>query len=126
MAAMPPASVLVVEDDADISSVLAEVLRAEDVQTVLASNGLEALESLATVRRPCLVLLDLMMPIMDGERFLELMALRSDRDDFVVVLMSASSYAVRMKFRHGVVQVLRKPFQLDDLLELVHGLPSAA
>jgi CheY-like chemotaxis protein len=62
--------ILVVDDDADIREVLREVLTESGHRVETASNGLEALEILRGGVSPCLVLLDLMMPVMDGYLFL--------------------------------------------------------
>jgi CheY-like chemotaxis protein len=63
--------ILVVDDDADIREVLSEVLVESGHEVMTASNGLEALEILRGGWSPCMVLLDLMMPVMDGYVFLE-------------------------------------------------------
>jgi CheY-like chemotaxis protein len=62
--------ILVVDDDADIREVLSEVLIESGHEVMTASNGLEALHILRNGWAPCLVLLDLMMPVMDGYLFL--------------------------------------------------------
>jgi CheY-like chemotaxis protein len=66
-----PLKILVVDDDADIREVLSEVLIESGHEVVTASNGLEALRILREGWRPCMVLLDLMMPVMDGYLFLQ-------------------------------------------------------
>jgi CheY-like chemotaxis protein len=63
--------ILVVDDDADIREVLSEVLIESGHEVMTASNGREALEILRDGWAPCMVLLDLMMPVMDGYVFLE-------------------------------------------------------
>jgi CheY-like chemotaxis protein len=63
--------ILVVDDDADIREVLREVLMESGHEVMTASNGLEALQILRDGWSPCMVLLDLMMPVMDGYLFLE-------------------------------------------------------
>jgi CheY-like chemotaxis protein len=63
--------ILVVDDDADIREVLSEVLIESGHEVMTASNGLEALQILRDGWSPCMVLLDLMMPVMDGYLFLE-------------------------------------------------------
>jgi CheY-like chemotaxis protein len=63
--------ILVVDDDADIREVLSEVLIESGHDVMTASNGLEGLQILRDGWSPCMVLLDLMMPVMDGFTFLE-------------------------------------------------------
>ena len=61
--------ILVVDDDPDIRESLREVLEDEGHSTVCVSNGREALDYLRSGKRPCVILLDLMMPVMDGWQF---------------------------------------------------------
>lgn len=61
--------VLVVDDDVDLKELLADMLRGEGLPVTVASNGLEALETLRRGLTPCVILLDLMMPVMDGWQF---------------------------------------------------------
>src|SRR5690606_31199014 len=63
-------TILVVEDDPEILESLCDVLELEGYQVVAASNGQQALEQLRRMSRPCLVLLDLMLPVMDGKELL--------------------------------------------------------
>src|SRR5260370_35631662 len=64
--------ILIVEDDLDIRDALQEILEDEGYLPYAAANGAEALEVLDRVPKPGLVLLDLMMPVMDGYQFLEI------------------------------------------------------
>jgi CheY-like chemotaxis protein len=108
-----PASILLVDDDEDIRESLAYVLQAEGYRVELASNGREALEKLHSGPAPSVVLLDLMMPVMSGWKFLEeLSALRSTVPVLVV------SAAVPPK-PEGAAGCLGKPFDLDSLLAKV-------
>ena len=63
--------ILVVDDDPDIRDSLREVLEDEGYGTSCVANGREALDFLRSGKRPCVILLDLMMPVMDGWQFLE-------------------------------------------------------
>src|SRR5437762_11749160 len=62
-------TVLAVEDDFDLRDALVPILEYEGHRVVSAANGQEALERLQTMPPPSLILLDLMMPVMDGEEF---------------------------------------------------------
>jgi CheY-like chemotaxis protein len=90
---------------------------------VSARNAVEALAALPAIARPCLVLLGLWMPMLDGERFLDFLERMPDRDEFFVVVVSAASYATAMRSRPEVAGVLRKPFSVEELMAVVHGLP---
>jgi CheY-like chemotaxis protein len=120
---MRPASVLVVDDDRDIRDILGDELRAGGLSTFLAANGVEALDALPRLPRPCFILLDLMMPMLNGEQFLGLVERMPDRSDLHIVVMSASPYAAAMRSRPRVLEVLPKPFTFEQVLALVDALP---
>ena len=111
---MQPASVLLVDDDPDIRESICMVLEAEGYSVETAANGAEALEKLRDLPLPSLVLLDLMMPVMNGWRFLELVN-GGQPATFPVVVVSA---AVPPK-PDNAVSCLRKPVDLDSLLAKV-------
>jgi CheY-like chemotaxis protein len=110
--------VLVVEDDPDIREVLEEMLDAGGHRVLTASNGREALSVLDRVPSPCLVLLDLMMPVMSGFAFLEELHGRPDRQRVNVLLISANAQVEQVR-GNAVVGFVKKPFDLDDVLALV-------
>jgi CheY-like chemotaxis protein len=66
---LPAGVILLVEDEASIREVMEAVLRAEGYGVVCADNGAVALETLRSGLRPCIIILDLMMPVMDGWQF---------------------------------------------------------
>ena len=66
---LPASVILLVEDEASIREVMEEVLRAEGYGVVCADNGADALATLRGGLRPCMIILDLMMPVMDGWQF---------------------------------------------------------
>ncbi len=114
-----PASILLVEDDRGIRESVAECLRYEGYAVTAVANGVEALASLrAGVHRPRLIVLDLVMPVMNGSEFLD--ALRGDPAlrELPVVLMTAAmpSGGMGVPAANGY---LSKPFELDDLLAAV-------
>ena len=63
--------ILIVEDDVDLAQLVAETLEIAGYSTAIAANGAEALEHLRMDERPDLIMLDLMMPVMDGWKFRE-------------------------------------------------------
>ena len=113
--------ILVVEDDASIRGLVSEVLRDDGYEVSEASNGVEALEALGE-RLPDLIVLDLMMPIMDGWTFVEECRRSRVCDEVPIVVTSAShdlpSIAERLR-SFGVRTCLAKPFDVDGLLTLV-------
>src|SRR5260221_3506520 len=64
-----PCPVLIVEDDEDLREMMAQLLGIEGFETAAVANGREALEYLHSVKKPDVILLDLMMPVMDGWEF---------------------------------------------------------
>jgi CheY-like chemotaxis protein len=112
--------VLVVEDDADVRESLVEVLEDHDYHPLGAANGQEAIDRLrAGTDRPCLILLDMMMPVMDGRRFRALQqedpALRS----IPVVVLTAHANIQEATDGMEAVGSLRKPVRLDELIDTV-------
>lgn len=107
---------MVVEDDADIRECVQIILEDEGYEVVTACNGAEAEEELAHIEQPCVVLLDLMMPVMSGWELLE--HLRRDgaltRGMHVVVVSAAPS-----DLPSGPVKCMRKPVRADQLIETV-------
>jgi CheY-like chemotaxis protein len=110
------AVVLVVDDDRDIRSAISELLRDEGYATLEAPNGAVALERLRDLGAPCLMLLDLMMPVMDGFAVLDTLVRDSSLPPTNVVVMTAGNTDRRDL---GEVPLLRKPLDLDDLLGAV-------
>jgi DNA-binding response OmpR family regulator len=109
-------TILIIEDEAMLADTLREVLEDEGHEATTASNGEEALRLLAD-KRPDLVLLDLMLPRMDGLAFLTARAKDARLRGIPVVVMSSASRAVVRD--HDVAGFLAKPFRLDSLLHLI-------
>jgi CheY-like chemotaxis protein len=110
---------MVVEDDRDIREAITEALMAEGFRVTCAANGKEALNLLrhSPARwKPCFILLDLMMPVMNGWEFL--LVQRADPELKDIPVMVCSAVADRTKFP-GIVEFVRKPIDLDELLRLV-------
>jgi CheY-like chemotaxis protein len=118
------APVLVVDDDEDIRDSLAMILHREGYETMCAANGKEALQLLRDgAAAPCLILLDLMMPVMDGFRFREEQLIDERLAPIPVVVVTGMEESPRTKAL-GSVEILGKPFDLVRLLGLVeHHCP---
>jgi DNA-binding response OmpR family regulator len=115
---MPHPYVLVVDDDPAIRGLVADALRSEGYLVDLAAHGREALEAMR-VRRPATVVLDLMMPVMDGFSFIE--ACHKERlcDDVPIVVISAVQDALRRITEVPIHACIAKPFDLDNLIRTV-------
>lgn len=111
-------TVLIVEDNCDLRETLADYLTLEGFETALAGNGEEALARLNAMDAPCIVLLDLMMPVMDGAEFLQAVRTSPRFSRLPVALMTASPPSMDI----GADRFLRKPFALEKLLGVVHEM----
>jgi CheY-like chemotaxis protein len=109
--------ILIVEDDLDIRDALQEILEDEGYEACAAANGAEAFELLNRVQKPGLVLLDLMMPVMDGYQFLEIFRAKPQFADIPVVVVTAGILVVP-----GIAGFIKKPFDTDQLLRMVNKL----
>ena len=117
--------VLVVDDDPDILEALSEILEAEGFEIRRARNGKEALEKLEP-QPPQLILLDLMMPVMDGWEFAQRMRQRPSVAKIPLIVLSADRNVGSKAQDIGAVGHLAKPFELNDLLDMVRRSLSPA
>ena len=121
------ALILVVDDDYGIAEVLESAMADAGHEVVTAANGRQGLERLRE-RRPDLVLLDMMMPIMDGATMLK--AMREDqacRDIPAVIMSSLPENAVakaadKAADKAAYAAFLRKPFKLKAVVDLVNAV----
>jgi CheY-like chemotaxis protein len=110
---------MVVEDDESIRAALGEALVEEGYEVVTAEHGARALELLRAGARPGLVLLDLMMPVMDGRAFLEARAGDPALAAIPVVVVTADPRATHEAWTLDAQAILAKPLSLQSLLETV-------
>ena len=111
-----PAKVLAVDDDPSILDLMTDILVGEGYDVLPAQNGAEALRVLEK-DRPCLVLLDMRMPTLDGWGFAS--AMRDRGLNYPVVVVTAAENARAWAQEIGADAYLAKPFQLKDLLRIV-------
>ena len=116
---------MVVDDDPDILEALAEILESEGFDVRRARNGLEALERLSE-SAPNLILLDLMMPVMDGWEFAQQMRQNPVAPSVPIIVLSADRNVSSKARDIGAVGHLAKPFELNDLLNMVRTHVSGA
>ena len=113
-------TVLVVDDDEDVRNAIAEVLEDVNYRPLRAANGVAALEQLrAAMPRPCVILLDMMMPIMDGNEFRLRQQSDAELKAIPVVVLSAHAEANRSAPQPDADAYLRKPVDLSELLRIV-------
>ena len=119
--------VLVVDDEPQVVWMLQFSLDAEGYETLTARNGLQALE-LIREKHPHVMLLDIMMPVMDGWSVLEeLQQMPADERPRVVMVSARASIRDRAKAAElGADAFVPKPFDVDDLLRVLRELAPGA
>jgi CheY-like chemotaxis protein len=116
-----PESILVLDDDPDLVGLVRRVLEGEGWTVRSAFDAREALK-LCEESMPCLLLVDLMLPHMDGEAFLSELRSRFPDTSPKVALLTASAVREEVAERAEVDASLPKPFELDDVRALVRQL----
>ena len=110
-------SILVIEDDDAIRETLQEALAMEGYEVLAAANGREALDIIHSGAKPGLALLDLMMPVMDGWRFLEALDVH-----LPIVVVSAYVHGAKTMTAAALLRrpvgFMTKPINLDTLFEV--------
>lgn len=107
-------SVMVVEDDPDVRDIVGSLLDAEGFRVLAARNGREALAALGGGPRPCVILLDLVMPEMDGWEFLQALRARPGFETLPVVVVTTYPSIVP-----GANALIQKPFDFENLVATV-------
>ncbi len=110
---------LLVEDDAELRQSLCDLLQDAGFDVECAENGRVALTYLEGSSAPCVVLLDLMMPVMNGWEFRDAQSRNEKISDIPVVILTADGRADVKAETLGAVGYLRKPIQVDRLLGML-------
>jgi CheY-like chemotaxis protein len=109
-------TVIVVDDQALFRRSIQDRLRSDGYDVASAENGIEALELLQAAPGPCVVLLDLMMPVMNGVEFLHALDKRGEPGDVRVMLVSGHGVVERVALdSKRVVARLQKPLEMNEL-----------
>jgi CheY-like chemotaxis protein len=116
-----PPRVLIVDDDDDIRDTLADILDAEGYRSIPATNGKEALRILTDGVGPCVLLLDLMMPVMNGWELLDVIRKTPALAATPVVAITAGRQPAPLANR-----LLHKPLEADELLEVLRSVCEAS
>ena len=116
---MGKARILIVEDDASVREALAIFLEGEGYAVVEAGDGAEALARLRTNEPVGLILLDLMMPVMNGWEFRDAQTRDPRLASIPVVVITADNSAVQKAAHAGVAGFLLKPLEFPELLTYV-------
>lgn len=112
-------NILVIEDDTSIRELLVELLESEGYNVASAINGLEGLKYLERTGRPDLILIDLMMPVMDGYSFRTEQLKNPSWSQIPTVVMSAEANAKEKMKNFNITAFLSKPVELDTILKTV-------
>jgi CheY-like chemotaxis protein len=114
MASQWPLAILVVDDDTGVRDLLRDVLSEQGFAVLTARHGAEALDILSHEPAPSLILLDMVMPVMDGGHFLELLRARDELKRIPVLVTSATNEKPSM-----AEGFLAKPFALRQLFDAI-------
>lgn len=112
-------TVLVIEDDDSIRESLDEFLTTEGYSVLVAENGQRGIEMLSAplTVKPSLILLDLTMPVMNGDEFLKAQKQDARWSSIPTVVLTAAGGREKPELANGFV---KKPIDLDDLLAVIH------
>jgi CheY-like chemotaxis protein len=108
-------SVLIVDDDADVRELLRVALETEGYRVACVANGRDALNHLRSHAETCLILLDLLLPVMDGRQFRKAQLRDRSLAWIPVVLMSGAPDAERATRELGARRLVRKALDLDEV-----------
>lgn len=113
-------TIFVVDDDKAIRETLADLLQDEGYTVVTATNGQDALQKLRAdpSRRPCVIILDLMMPVMNGADFYSAQQRDPDLSSIPVVVTSADGH-VSVKSKPFGGEYLAKPIRFETVLDMI-------
>ena len=111
-------TILLVEDDPDTRRYMVSWLEAEGYRVRAASNGREALDVLLD-EVPCVMVVDLMMPVMDGAEFRRRQQQMPGVSSVPFIMVSGTHDAARIARDLGIEDVVAKPFDADHLLDIV-------
>jgi CheY-like chemotaxis protein len=111
--------ILIVEDDPDVQVTLVDLLEDVGYQVDCAANGQEALNHLRRGTLPSVILLDLMMPVMDGYEFYDHLQANAEWATIPVLVVSAAARELNADSRLGAAPHVQKPFRAQQLLALI-------
>jgi len=114
--------ILIIEDDEDLHLIYRLYLQGESYQILQARNGREGLEILAH-EKPDLILLDMIMPVMDGEDFIQKFRFEKNEYGIPIIIASVNDKIPPRLLEKGKIQtVLRKPFPVEVLLKEIEAI----
>ena len=117
-------TILAIEDDEDIRSLLQVVFKETEFAVDFAIDGKQALDIITSSKPPDLILLDIMLPYIDGFELLKKIHSLDDWSDIPVIILTAQDSAdvIKHGFRAGVSDYIVKPFIPEELIEKIINL----
>ncbi|MCP4544982.1 MAG: response regulator transcription factor [bacterium] len=114
--------ILIVDDEADILEMLESLLEVEGYEVIVAESGAEALEALE--ERPALIMLDIMMPDMDGHAVLKRIREKYSSDMIPIIMVTARNDVldIGVAMEAGANGFVVKPFNIEDLIRTINGV----
>lgn len=115
--------ILVIDDEPNIVQTLQDRLEMNEYSVATAGNGREGLDKIEQ-DKPDVVLLDVIMPVMDGLEMLEVMRKKPENQDISVIMLTARSQTQDIARANacGIDDYIVKPFDLSELLEKIEGV----
>ena len=114
--------ILIVEDDEELQILYGLYLRGESFQILRAYNGADALKSIHK-EKPDLIVLDMIMPVMDGEEFLKELHAETNFKDIPIIIASVNDKIPQKMFELGnICTTLRKPFSIETLVGKINDV----
>lgn len=116
--------ILVVDDDEDIRESVVSILEGEGYSVIQAENGqvaLELLKSSKSAQLPCGMILDLMMPVMDGKSLLDILH-RDHSNDLAQIPVLVMSAMDRIEGLPSTVDRIKKPMEIEDFISAVERM----
>jgi CheY-like chemotaxis protein len=118
--------ILIIDDDEDVREVLCLILSADGHQIELAGDGVDGIERLRAGSRPSMILLDMMMPRLDGEGVIRTLQADARFAAIPVVVISGHQMAASTALQLGAAACLIKPVELEQLLGVVQRVAAKA
>ena len=114
--------ILIVEDDEDLLCLYRLYLQGQSFKIILAKNGLEGIQQ-AEKEKPDLIILDMIMPVMDGEEFIQKYRVEKKNFDVPIIIASVNDKIPASLIEKGKIKsVLRKPFPIETLVKEIESL----